>query len=191
MSRRIVLYGATGYTGRLVAAQLAEARIRPVLAGRNLQSLHALGVTLGRGLDTVAADVADHEGLLALIREGDVVLSTVGPYSRYGTPVIEACVVQKATYVDCCAEPGFLRAAFEGLGPVAVNRGATLIPGFGYEYIAGNVAATLALDATGYRAQRIDVGYFLTGKVRGSMSTGTRASVGQSALVPHFAWRDR
>src|SRR5205085_4539171 len=53
------------------------------------------------------------------------------------------------------------------------------------------VAATLALDATGYRAQRIDVGYFLTGKVRGSMSTGTRASVGQSALVPHFAWRDR
>ena len=54
MSRRIVLYGATGYMGRLVATALAEARVRPVLAGRNVQSLHSLGVTLGRGLDTVA-----------------------------------------------------------------------------------------------------------------------------------------
>ena len=191
MSRRIVLYGATGYTGRLVAAQLAEAKVRPVLAGRSLQGLHALGVTLGRGLDTVAADVADHDALLTLIREGDVVVSTVGPFTRLGTPVAEACVVQRATYVDCCGEPAFVRTIFEGLGPVATNRGASLISGFGYEFVAGNVAASLVLEATGYRAQRVDIGYFLTGKRRGTMSSGTRASLGGAALAPHFAWRDR
>ena len=191
MSRRIVLYGATGYTGRLVAAQLAEAKVRPVLAGRNLQGLHALGVTLGHGLDTFAADVSDHDALLTLIHEGDVVVSTVGPFSRLGTPVAEACVVQRATYVDCCSEPGFVRMVFEALGPVAANRGSTLISGFGYEFVAGNVAATLALEATGFRAQRVDIGYFLTGKRRGTMSSGTRASVGGAVLAPHFAWRER
>ncbi len=190
MARRIVLFGATGYTGRMVAARLASERLRPVLAGRSLQSLHALGVTLGRGLETVAADVDDTESLLHLIREGDVVVSMVGPYVKLGTPVAEACVVQKATYIDCCAEPAFLRSAFADLNPFASNRGVTMIPGFGFEYVAGSVAAGLVLDATGQRASRIDIGYFVTGKLRSLMSTGTRASVGASALVPHFAWRD-
>jgi short subunit dehydrogenase-like uncharacterized protein len=190
MTRRIVLYGATGYTGRLVATRLSKARMRPVLAGRSLQSLHALGVTLGKGLETFAADVADHEGLLALIREGDVVVSTAGPFTRFGTPVAEACVVQRATYIDSCGEPPFIRMVFEQLGPVAASRDTTLIPGFGFEFVAGNVASALALQAAGDGAQRVDVGYFLTGRRLGRLSAGTRASAGQAALVPHYAWRD-
>jgi short subunit dehydrogenase-like uncharacterized protein len=191
MTRRIVVYGATGYQGRLVATALARAKVRPVLAGRNLQSLHALGVQLGHGLDTIAADVNDTESLLRLIQPGDVVVSTVGPYAKLGLPVAEACIVQRATYLDCCGEPGFLRVLFHGLGPFAANRGLALIPGFGYEYVAGSVAASLVLEATGQRADRIDVGYFVTGKLRALMSTGTRASVGAAALTPHYAWRDR
>jgi short subunit dehydrogenase-like uncharacterized protein len=191
VARRIVLYGATGYVGRMVAQTLVAQKVRPVLAGRSLQNLHALGVRLGHGLDTVAADVGDADSLLALISAGDVVVSTVGPYATYGQPVVEACVIRKADYIDCAAEPGFLRPVFHGLGPFASNQGVTLIPGLGFEGLAGTVAASLALEASGQRADRLEVGYFLTGKRRQLLSSGARASLGGAALAPHFAWRDR
>jgi len=191
VARRIILYGASGYMGRLVAVALAEAKVRPVLAGRNLQSLHALGYQLGHGLDTVAVDLSDTDALLGLIREGDVVISTVGPYETVGLPVAEACIVQRATYLDCCGEPAFLRTMFHGLAPFAANREVTLIPGFGFEYVAGTVAAATVLEAMGSRADRVDIGYFVSGKVRTLLSSGTRAAAGAAALSPHFVWRDR
>jgi short subunit dehydrogenase-like uncharacterized protein len=191
VSRRIVIYGASGFVGRRVAQSLLDAKLRPVLAGRSLQSLHALGVQLGHGLDTAAADVRDAEALLELIRPGDVVVSTVGPYAAYGTPVAEACVVRGADYLDCSAEPSFLRSVFHALGPFAANRGVTMIPGFGFEGLAGTIAASRALEAAGNRADRVDVGYFLAGKRRRLLSSGARAAIGAEALAAHFAWRDR
>ena len=81
VSRRIVLYGASGYTGRLVAEALVQARARPVLAGRSHQNLAALGVHLGKGLDIAVADAAVPESLLDIIQKVDVVVNTAGPFA--------------------------------------------------------------------------------------------------------------
>ncbi len=184
-----MLFGATGYTGRLVAHALVRARARPVLAGRSHQSLAALGVTLGKGLDIAVADVSRPELLLEIIQRDDVLISTVGPFARYGRPVVEAAIHRRATYVDSSGEPAFLRVVFEELGPVAAAGGVTLIPSCAYDFVAGNLAGALALHGLP-DAGRVDVGYFLRGSYRGAVSMGTRKSVGGLLLAPHFAWRD-
>ena len=190
MARRIVLFGASGYTGRLIAEALVRARARPVLAGRNYQSLAALGVRLGKGLDTAVADVTRPDSLLELVQPNDVLITTVGPFARFGRPVIEAAIYRRATYIDTCGEPPFIRAAYEELAPIAEQANVSLLPGFAFEFIAGNVAAATALENLAEPATRVDVAYFLVGGIRGNISLGTRASVGGYLLQPQFAWRD-
>ena len=85
MPGSIVLFGATGYTGRLVAAALVRRGARPTLAARNAQALEALAAELG-GLDTAVADVSRPESVSALVSAGDVLVSTVGPFVRWGAP---------------------------------------------------------------------------------------------------------
>lgn len=190
MRRRIVLFGATGYTGSLVAEELVLANARPVLAGRNYQNLAALGVKLGKGLDTRVADVRRPDSLLELIEPGDVVVNMVGPFLRYGRPVVEAAIHRRAFYIDACGEPGFIRTVFEEYGPVALQAGVTLLPAFAYEYVAGNLAAALVLTSFEGVPSRVEVGYFLHGPARGAVSPGTRASAAAAAFVRHHAWRD-
>jgi hypothetical protein len=88
----IVLFGATGYTGRLTAAALREAGAKPVLAARNPRTLAVLAEELGGGLETAVADVADPPSVRALLEPGDVMVSTVGPFARWGAPAIEAAI---------------------------------------------------------------------------------------------------
>jgi short subunit dehydrogenase-like uncharacterized protein len=78
---RIVLFGATGYTGRLVAEAMVERGVRPVLAARGRERLEAMAGELG-GLETAVADVAAPASVRALVERGDVLLTTVGPFSR-------------------------------------------------------------------------------------------------------------
>ncbi|MCL4288111.1 MAG: NAD(P)H-binding protein, partial [Thermoleophilia bacterium] len=77
MPARIVLFGATGYTGRLTAAALREAGAEPVLAARDPKTLAALAEELGGGLETAVADVADPPSVRALVEPGEVIDSTV------------------------------------------------------------------------------------------------------------------
>jgi len=187
--RRIVLYGATGYTGRLVAAALVSARARPVLAGRSGQNLAALGVQLGKGLDTAIADAADAEALLNLFQPGDVVINTAGPFGRIGTPVVEAAIRRGATYLDSAGEPSFLRSVHEKMGPAAAEAEVAVIPGAAFEYAPGNLAASLVIEGTGTDAVRVEVGYFILGNLRKITSAGTKASVSAIATELGFAWR--
>jgi len=185
-----VLFGASGYTGRLVAKALARDGVRFVLAGRNYQKLASLGVSLGHGLAVAVADARRPESLLELIQPDDVVITTVGPYHRYGLPVAQAAVHRRATYIDACAEPGFIRYVFEELSPAAEAAGVALLPACAYEYVAGNLAAAIAVEWLEELVQAVDVGYFLLGAARGRISAGTRASAAAAAYAPHFAFRD-
>ena len=91
MAGRIVVFGATGYTGRLVAERLAGAGERPLLAGRSQERLRALAERLG-GLETAHADVMRSNSVAALVREGDVLVSTVGPFVKFGEPALRAAI---------------------------------------------------------------------------------------------------
>jgi short subunit dehydrogenase-like uncharacterized protein len=186
MAGHIVLFGATGYTGDLTARALVARGARPVLAARSAERLERLAGELG-GLETRVADVSRPETVRALVEAGDVLVSTVGPFTRWGDPAVEAAIATGATYFDSTGEPGFIRRVFEHHGPAAQSAGCALLTAFGFDWVPGNLAGALALRAAGPEAVRVDVGYFPRGG--GGMSGGTQASSLQAVLEPSFAYR--
>jgi short subunit dehydrogenase-like uncharacterized protein len=189
MAARIVLFGATGYTGRLTAEAMVERGLKPVLAARSSDKLEALAEELGGGLETAVADVADPPSVAALVESGDVLVTTVGPFARWGQPAAAAATTVGAHYIDSTGEPAFIREVFERYGPAAEKAGIGMLTAMGYDWVPGNLAGALALDRAGDLATRIDVGYFITGS-GASMSGGTRASLVGAITAPAFGFRD-
>jgi short subunit dehydrogenase-like uncharacterized protein len=187
---RIVLFGATGYTGELAARALADRGARPVLAGRSRDRLEALAAQLG-GLETRVADAAEPATLRGLVGRGDVLVSTVGPFARLGDPVVRAAIDAGAHYLDSTGESAFIRAVFERHGPAAEAARCGLLTAFGYDWVPGNLAGALALGEAGETATRVETGYFVTGGSGGGVASGgTRASALGVLLSPAFALRD-
>jgi short subunit dehydrogenase-like uncharacterized protein len=185
MASRIVLYGATGYTGALTAQALVAGGVPLVLAGRDQGRLSALAARLaqaGGGTEPETAVVnAEQPGPLRdLLGPGDVLV---------GRPIVAAAVDAGAVYLDSAGEPPFIRQVFEDFGPLAERTGAVLLTAFGYDFVPGNLAGALALDAAGPRAARVRVGYFVSGDLRRSASAGTRASMLGVLFEPGYAFR--
>jgi short subunit dehydrogenase-like uncharacterized protein len=189
MSGRIVLFGATGYTGRLVAEAMVERGLKPVLAARSAERLGTLAGELGQELETVAADVNDPQGVAGLVGPGDVLVTTVGPFVRWGEPAATAASSTGAHYLDSTGEPPFIREVFERYGPAAEKSGSAMLTALGYDWVPGNLAGALALTRAGEAATRVDTGYFFTGEP-GKPSGGTRASLVGVMSAPAFAFRD-
>jgi len=183
---RIVLFGATGYTGQLVARALVARDAAPVLAGRSQGRLEALAAELG-GLPSAVADVARPATVRALVEAGDVLISTVGPFVRWGDPAVRAAIDAGAHYLDSTGEPPFIRDVFERHGIAAETAGVGLLTAFGYDYVPGNLAGALALREAGERAVSVDVAYFLGG-AGAQPSGGTRASSVGLLAEPAYAF---
>jgi len=186
MTARILLLGATGYTGDLTARSLVRQGARPVLVARNADRVRALADELG-GLETAVADVTRPGTVADVVEPGDVLVSTVGPFLRFGEPAVRAATEKGAHYLDSTGEGPFMRRVFEEFGPVAAAQGVGLLTAFGFDYVPGNLAAGLALADAGPEAVAVDVGYF---PVNFSTSGGTRASIAGMMLEDGFAYRD-
>lgn len=198
MTGRVICFGATGFTGRLTAEVLVRAGMAPVLAGRSADSLVALTGDLA-GLGPIdrpptwqEADAGDPASVRALITSpDDVLVTTVGPFQRWGRAAVDAVIDAGCGYVDSTGEPAFLREVFEADGERAVATGARLLPAFGYDYVPGNLAAAHAIEDA-RRAHTVpttvEVGYFVRGGM--SMSSGTRASIAGMVDAPPFALRN-
>lgn len=198
---RIVLFGATGYTGRLTARRLGrvvEARGREVvLAGRDGSTLERLAAELavtpgGPTFDVALADVARPRTVRRLLdTPDDVIVSCVGPFTRLGQPAVDAAIGAGATYFDSTGEPEFLLRLFGSEQRRAVRARARLVPGFGYDSVPGELAGALAAAealAAGTPAREIHLGYFSPGAP--GVSSGTAASAVGIALGRSFAFRD-
>jgi short subunit dehydrogenase-like uncharacterized protein len=135
--------------------------------------------------------VADPVTVSSLVEEGDVLVSTVGPFVRWGAAAAAAATTSGAHYLDCTGEPPFIREIFERYGPAAEKTGSAMFTAFGYDWVPGNLAGGLALDRAGDGARRVDVGYFLTGSGdTSSMSGGTKASLVGVIAEPSFRFVD-
>lgn len=190
MTQRIVVFGATGYSGQLTVKALVERGAKPVLAGRDETKLQALGKGLG-GLEHAVADVDRPESVKALVGAGDVLVSLVGPFVRWGHPAVQAALAVGAQYLDSTGEPSFIREVFEGYGPRAAQQGIGLVTAMGYDYVPGNLAAGLACRDAAGAAWRVEVGYFVSGPMSpAGLSGGTRASLTGALLEPGHALRD-
>jgi short subunit dehydrogenase-like uncharacterized protein len=190
MGSRIVIFGATGYTGRLIAERLAAQGARPVLAGRDEIRLGELAERLG-GLETVRADALRRNSVLDVVQPGDVLVATVGPFAKYGDAAVRAAIAAPGSvYLDSTGEPVFIRRVFEELGGPAKRAGTTLMTAMGFDFVPGSLAGALALREAGERAVRVDVGYFSLGMGPGGASAGTRESLVGATLNDNHAYRD-
>ncbi|MFE3442707.1 saccharopine dehydrogenase family protein [Nocardia sp. NPDC059180] len=190
MTGRIVLFGATGYTGGLVLDALLRRGIAPMLAGRNRDALAALAARHG-DLEYAIADVADADSCTNLVQRGDVLISTVGPFERFGHPVARAAAEAGAHYIDSTGEVGFVLELRKRLHERARETGSVMLPAFGYDYVPGILAATMAALQGGAAVRSIDVGYFATGPLWRGLSQGTRTTMRDGLTLPAPRWRDR
>ncbi len=192
MSGRIVLFGATGYTGRLTAEALARRGCELLLVGRDGRALVELAGSLPGEPATALADTARPGELRAVLTPDDVLLSTVGPFAQFGATALNAAIEAGATYIDSTGESDFIRDVFERHGEAARDAGSALLPAMGYDWVPGNLAGALALSDAGSRATRLEIGYFTTGPspLLGGLSGGTRASAGGALVTPGFSFRD-
>jgi short subunit dehydrogenase-like uncharacterized protein len=134
-----VIFGATGFTGRLIAKRLADTygdggKYRWGLAGRDGPGLAHLRDRLGwPRLPLILADVNDPRSLDEMARRARFVLSAVGPYQLYGTPVLEACLREGAGYVDMCGEPHWMADMIRRYDAKARERGVTALLSCGFD----------------------------------------------------------
>jgi len=154
---QIVLFGATGFTGGLVAEYLADvARAQPLrwaLAGRNADKLAAVQARIATRLGDsappalVVADAADDAALAAMARRTRVVITTVGPYGKYGEPLVRACAEHGTDYVDVTGEPEFVDMTRERYHARAAETHAKIVHACGFDSIPHDLGAYFTLQA--------------------------------------------
>ena len=146
----IVLFGATGFTGQLTAQYLAEhggASLRWALAGRNLDKLEQVRAQLSKTspqcatLDLLQADASDADALRKVASASKVVITTVGPYIRYGEALVAACAEHGTDYVDLTGEPEFVDRMWLGYHEQARQTGARIVNACGFDSIPHDLGA--------------------------------------------------
>lgn len=161
-----LLYGANGYTGRLIAEAAVARGLRPVLAGRNGAAIQSLAAELGCRARVFPLD--DRTALDNAIAELGTVLLAAGPFSATSAPVVDACLRTGGRYLDITGEIDVFEACFARHAE-AVQRGAVLLPGVGFDVVPSDcLAASLAARLPS--ATHLDLAL---ASVAGQMSRGT------------------
>ena len=123
---KIAVYGAYGYQGKLVVAELTRRGIDAVLVGRDPARLQSVGAVGAASVDRRVADTDDHDRLVAAFRGADAVINCAGPFIISGVAVIRAAVAAGCQYVDTAGEQLYLKQVFDTFGSAA---GVTIVPG--------------------------------------------------------------
>ncbi|OQW43544.1 MAG: saccharopine dehydrogenase [Proteobacteria bacterium SG_bin5] len=181
----LIVYGATGFTGRLVAEYLAtayadQARPRWAMAGRSEAKLAEVRDLIGAPADTpfVIADASDPASLKVMAARATVILTTVGPYQLYGSDLVAACVEAGTAYVDLCGEPGWMREMIDAHAARAKETGARIVFSCGFDSIPFDLGVLTLQEAARERFGRPCPR--VKGRVRamkGGFSGGTAASL--------------
>ncbi|MBU3066359.1 saccharopine dehydrogenase NADP-binding domain-containing protein [Nocardia sp. NEAU-G5] len=158
--KRVVVYGASGYTGRLICEYLREYNIPFLAAGRDHGRVKA-AIDAVPGIDTVDHEIAEVEHTAAALTEAfrgaSVVLNTVGPFARYGHEVVRACLEIGAHYTDTNGEQNWMIEAEAAYSAEFISRGLLLTPGLAQMYSIGEIAANICLETPGLDTLDIEV----------------------------------
>lgn len=182
----IVLFGATGFTGRLVAAYLLEAApasVRWALAGRSERKLEAVRSDLAERfvgaaeLPTLVADAHDRAALDEVAASTRVVCTTVGPYSEHGEALVGACAAQGTHYCDLTGETPFIRRMIDAHHARALETGARIVHCCGFDSIPSDLGCLMVAEALRERGARPKRVRFYLGESKGGVSGGTAASL--------------
>ena len=192
----VIVYGATGFTGRLVAEYIQKEygdSVRWAMAGRSESKLKEVRDLMGVAKDValITADSSDLDSLAFMAARTKVVLTTVGPYQLYGEPLVAACASNGTDYVDLCGEPPWMRDIIETYSNAAKTSGARIVLSCGFD--------SIPFDLGVYFLQQKAIAEFgapcpvVRGRVRqmkGTFSGGTAASfmetMKRAAKEPHI-----
>jgi len=176
----VVLWGATGFTGRLLAEALAADApegLRWALGGRDGERLERLRAELGVDAGVVVADAHDPASLAALARSARVVASTVGPYALHGTPLVAACVEAGTHYADLTGEVTWMRASIDAFHDAARASGAKIVHACGFDSVPSDLGLWwLQRHAVARHGRPCGVVVHGFGPMAGGVSGGTVAS---------------
>jgi short subunit dehydrogenase-like uncharacterized protein len=180
----IIVYGATGYTGKLVAEYLNNqygvgGTVSWAMAGRSKDKLEAVRDELGIAgeIPLVVADASDPDSIRDMVERAKVIITTVGPYQLYGSDLIAACATAGTDYVDLCGEPNWMKQMIDTHSEAAKASGARIVFSCGFDSIPFDLGVFFlqekAIERTGSPCKRV------RGRVRGMKgvwSGGTLAS---------------
>ncbi|WP_334655080.1 saccharopine dehydrogenase family protein [Sphingomonas panaciterrae] len=179
----VIVYGATGYTGRLVAEYIAltyPAGVRWAMAGRSLSKLEEVRGEMGISADVplVTANADDPASLRAMCERTKVVISTVGPYQLYSSDLVAACAATGTAYVDLCGEPAWMRQMIDAHDAEAKRTGARIVFSCGFDSIPFDLGVLTLQEAAvarfGRPAPRVKC---RVRTMKGTFSGGTAASL--------------
>jgi len=181
----LIVYGASGFTGRLVAEHLlgtygATGEIKWAMAGRSTGKLAEVRDLIGgpSNLPLIAADASNPASLKAMAESATVIISTVGPYQLYGEGVVAACAAAGTDYADLCGEPAWMAAMIRKYGDVARVSGARIVFSCGFDSIPFDLGVFFLEQQA--RAEFGGPATRVRGRVRkmkGTFSGGTAASL--------------
>lgn len=181
----VIVYGASGFTGRLVAEHLAAryglgGEVRWAMAGRSEDKLRQVRDEIGAPAETplVVADADDPASLDAMVRRTKAVVTTVGPYQLYGSTLVAACAAAGTDYLDLCGEPNWMRQMIDAHEAQAKASGARIVFSCGFDSIPFELGVLFLQETAqarlGHPVPRVK------GRVRGmqgGFSGGTAASL--------------
>ena len=183
----LILLGATGFTGQLVAEYLARqygvgGDLRWAIAGRNAQKLEQVRAQIladnDESLDIVVADSNDRESLNTMAARATAICTTVGPYALYGTPLVEACIEAGTHYCDLTGEVQWIQRNIADFQTRAEKADARIVHTCGFDSIPSDLGTLFVqnamFDATGAPGDRVCA---RVGKNSGAVSGGTVASM--------------
>ncbi len=180
----VILLGATGFTGRLVAEYLVGRRapVRIALAGRSLAKLESIREGLvaidasAREIPLVVVDSLDPAAVDAMVQRTRVVCTTVGPYARYGRPLVDACAKHGVHYCDLTGEPLFIRASIDANHERALASGARIVHCCGFDSIPSDLGTLMVHEHFRAQGKRLREARLRVIKMKGGASGGTIAS---------------
>ncbi len=182
----VVVWGATGFTGRLVAEHLARAGggVRWAMAGRNHEKLAATRDDIAARVPSAASapllvgDAGDPASLDAIASQARVVCATVGPFAKHGEPIVAACVKNGADYCDITGEPHFIRRIIDTYDQAARAAGVRVVPTCGFDSIPSDLGVLVLAEHAREELGRAlaEVRAYVTA-AKGGMSGGTAASM--------------
>jgi len=184
--RPVIVYGASGYTGRLICEYLREYAVPFVAAGRSADKLESSMRTNVAGIETADYEVQEvaHEvdALADLFAGAKVVCNTVGPFSKHGATVVEAALRAGVHYTDTTGEQDWLMRCDEDFGADFAAAGLLLAPGIAQMYTTGEIAAQLCLERPGL--DTLDIAVFWGGSP--TIASTETILVNAASSAPHF-----
>ena len=155
----IIVYGATGFTGQICCKYLRDNYKDLVwaMAGRNEEKLAQVKSDFNLECDVVVADGGDLESLRSLASQTKVVLSTAGPFARYGSLLVQACVENGTHYTDITGENHWVKGLIDKHHEEAASKGTRIIPSCGYDSIPSDIGAYFTVSQFNKPVSRVDV----------------------------------